>query len=219
LLVAAANADTQQGQADRALHNAEKAVKQAPDWLPALLALAGKQLETRHFRAAMRTIERAWRKKPHPQLAGLYLRASRENKPLNLHKQMERLTRPNADDPVSRLALAETAIAADLWGEARRHLTALAAQGTATQKAYRLLARLERRESGDERAAAQWLMKAAEALPDARWLCTACGGGHDDWQVMCAYCGAFNSLEWQTPGVGRNGGKTALLTGTWEPVA
>ncbi|MDD5585486.1 MAG: heme biosynthesis HemY N-terminal domain-containing protein [Alphaproteobacteria bacterium] len=219
LLVAASVAETQQGQADRALQSAEKAVKQAPDWVPALLTLAQRQLEARHFRTALRTIERAWRNKPHPHLADLYLRAGRSGSPLNAHKLMAHLTRTNPEDPASRLALAETAIAADLWGEARRHLMAIIAQGQATQKAYRLLAKLERRESGDERAAAQWLMKAAEALPDPRWLCTACGGGHDDWQVLCAHCGAFNSLEWQTPGVGRNGGKAALIAGAWEPVA
>ena len=217
LMLAAANEETQQGQGDLAIQSAEKAVKQAPDWLPAIITLARKQLATHHVRATLRTIERAWAKKPHPQLAEIYIEAGRGGnpldvhaKPLEVHKRIERLTRNNPDDPVSHLVLAESALAADLWGEARRHLMMLVSRNEATQTAFRLLAKLERRETGDERAATQWLMKATEAVPDPRWLCSSCGGALDDWRALCAHCGAFNSLEWQTPGIGRNGGTKAL---------
>ncbi len=218
LLAAASDLETQQGNADKALQLAEQAVRQAPQWMPARIALARKQLATGHVRAGMRTVEKTWAIAPHPQLAALYRTVVRSNNVLEVYKQIERLTRVNNDHPISQLVLAESALAADLWGEARRHLMALIAKKDTTQAAYRLLARLERRESGDERAAAQWLMKATEAPPDPRWLCTACGGGHDEWRAPCAHCGGFNTLEWQTPGIGRYESTTTLIPGALEGV-
>ncbi len=211
LLVAASEAETYRGHHEQALHFAEKALKHAPDWQPALINLAQKQLLAHHVRTALRTAEKAWNRNPHPQLAAIYQAAGKGGSPLDVHKQMGKLTRSTSHHPVSRMALAETALAADLWGEARRHLLALVAQPGVTQGVYRLLAKLERRESKDEQLATQWLMKAAGALPDPRWLCTSCGGGHDEWRVTCKQCGAFNTLEWQTPGVGRTAAKAELM--------
>jgi len=213
LLVADSDLESQQGHTGEALQLAERAVRCAPEWLPGRLTLARKHLAAGHVRAGMRTIEKAWTATPHPQLASIYRTIVRSNNVLEVYKQIERLIRFNPEHPISQLALGEAALSADLWGEARRHLTALAARKEATQVVFRLLARLERRESGDERAAAQWLMRATEAPPDPRWLCAACGGGHEDWRALCAHCGAFNTLEWQTPGESRSGGKL-LLTGT-----
>jgi HemY protein len=216
LLLAGVEGEVRQGQTERALQTAEQAARLAPGWLPALLALAQRQYATDHRRAALRTIEKTWASTPHPQLAALYLTASHSENALEAYKQAERLTRANGENPVSQIFLAETALAADLWGEARRHLMMLVNRKEATQAVFRLLAKLEQRTSGDERAAAQWLMKAAEATPDPRWLCAACGGAHDEWQGLCAYCGSFNRLEWQTPGVSREGDKVMLISGVVE---
>lgn len=214
LFIAASEVEAQRGNPDQALQEAERALRQAPDWLPAMINLAGKQLLAHHVRTALRTIERSWKKTPHPKFAELYQAASKGSNPLEFYKHMERLARSNKDHPVSQRALAEAALSADLWGEARRYLMALASESKATQGVYRLLARLERRESADEQLAAQWLLKASEAGPDPRWLCSACGGAHDDWHATCAHCGGFNMLDWQTPCVGRTSGKIQVLTGS-----
>ncbi len=216
LLLAASGTETSQGRHDRALPLAEQAHHQAPDWLPAVIALAEAQRATGHDRAARRTIEKTWGATPHAPLATLYGAMNRNDGALDAYKQIERLTRAQPDHTVSRMAMAEAALAADLWGEARRHLLALAQRKDATQAVFRCLAKLERRESGNEPAAAQWLMKAAEALPDPRWLCTRCGGAHDAWRPLCASCGAFNSLEWQTPGVSRYAGHADLSSPALE---
>lgn len=200
LMIAASDEESRKGDAEAALHKAELAVKYARDWMPAILTLARKQLAKGHAKATLRTIEKAWENNPHPQLAALYIDAIGNEKKLEIHKRMERLTRDNRENQISQLALAESALAADLWGEARRRLVSLVNSKKASQSVYRLLAKLERRESGDEKSAAQWLMRAAEALPDPRWLCTECGGSHDDWSVICSYCISFNHTEWRIPG-------------------
>jgi HemY protein len=123
--------------------------------------------------------------------------------PLDAFKQTERLCRNNESAPESRLALAEAALAADIWGEARRNLIACVEDRGATQGVFKMLARLERRERRDEHAATAWLMKASEAAPDPAWLCRVCGGAHENWQPICKPCGSFDSLEWQSAGKSR----------------
>ena len=86
--------------------------------------------------------------------------------------------------------MAEAALEAELWGEARRHLEAAATERP-TQRVYRLLAALEERQGADslddkgdlddggtminEEAMRQWLLRAASAAPAAAWLCSKCG--------------------------------------------
>ncbi|MGB9152823.1 MAG: heme biosynthesis protein HemY, partial [Alphaproteobacteria bacterium] len=201
LRIAASRTAAMKGDLDAALQAAEQAVKQSPDWLPAIINLAEVLATGEHDRAVTRTIERAWKAHPHPQLAHI-IRQQAAN-PLDAYKQTEHLCRGSENDIESRLALAEAALDADLWGEARRHLTANLNDGSATQSVYKKLARLERRQHGDERAAAGWLTKASEAAPDPTWLCRTCGGAHAQWQPVCTACGAFDSLEWQSAGKSR----------------
>ena len=201
LRIAAARAALTQGDDDAAVQAAEQAARHNPDWFPAQIQLAETLGHTGHRRAALRAIERAWKKNPHPQLAQIL----RENaaSPMEAFKQTEHLCRGNESRIESRLALAEAALNADIWGEARRHLTTAIKDGIATQAVYKMLARLERRERGDERAAATWLAKASETASDPVWLCCVCGGAQTHWHPICAPCGSFDSLEWRSAGQSR----------------
>jgi HemY protein len=201
LLLASSQEEIRQGNPAAALEFAEQAVKQAPDWSPALINLARRQAAGDFGRAVKRTVEKGWATNPHPQLAEVLRMEGKE--PITTYKLLERLCRGKEDDPASRMVLAEAAIDADIWGEARRHLMFLIAHDQATQATYRQLARLERRESGNEKAYAQWLAKAAEAAPDPAWLCSVCGAAHTDWQPTCRSCGSFATLEWHKPGMGQ----------------
>ena len=201
LRIAASRTAAAHDDKDAALQAAEQAAKQAPGWLPAQINLAEALAASGHTRAVTRTVERAWKHHPHPQLAQI-LRHQSSNV-LDAFKQTERLCRVNDTAVESRLALAEAALAADIWGEARRNLTASLNDGSATQNVYKMLARLERRERGDERAATAWLMKASEAPTDPVWLCRACGGAHTEWLPTCSACGTFDSIDWQSVGKSR----------------
>src|SRR5216683_1978321 len=74
-------------------------------------------------RIAARTIERAWRTAPHPDLARLYIEIDPDAPPLARAAAVQRLAAQNPEASESHLAIAEAALAAQLWGEARRHLT------------------------------------------------------------------------------------------------
>ncbi|MDD3371862.1 MAG: heme biosynthesis HemY N-terminal domain-containing protein [Alphaproteobacteria bacterium] len=201
LRIASSRAAAAVGDKDKALQAAEQAVKQSPEWLPAILNLAETLAATNHHRAAMRTIERAWKTQAHPQLARIVLRMA--DTPLEGFRQTEKLCRSDDSLFESRVAMAEAALAADIWGEARRNLVACVNNRTATQGVYKMLSRLERMERRDERAATMWLTKAAEAAPDPVWMCRTCCGSHENWMPICGHCGAFDSLEWRTAGKSR----------------
>jgi HemY protein len=110
------------------------------------------------------------------------------------------------------------ALAAQLWGEARRHLDQLAElerasgePGEISQSTARLYARLEEGERGNMTAARDWLEKAAVLPPDPVWLCDKCGApgeagpqcGH--WQAVCPHCEAIDSLVWKRPALAEMG--------------
>ncbi|MER2520854.1 MAG: heme biosynthesis HemY N-terminal domain-containing protein [Bdellovibrionales bacterium] len=202
LLVASSQEEARSGRRDRALQDAEAAQREAPGWLPAVINLAQRQAEAGHRRAALRTVEKNWARAQHPQLATVA--HAQHDRALEAYRQIVSIVGSSgAASPVSRMVLGEAALCASLWGEARRHFMALVGQAQATRETYRLLARLERREHGDEAAALQWLAKAADAMPDAVWICRACGGTHEKWQAVCTHCHNFGGVEWRTPGVSR----------------
>jgi HemY protein len=162
-------------------------------------------------RAAARTIERAWHTAPHPDLARLYLDIHPEAEPLARAAAVERLAAHNPEASESHLAVAEAALAAQLWGEARRHLgLAIVAESVPrsssagpSRRLCRLMARLEESEDGNMAAARDWLDRAIAAPPDPCYVCTRCGGGESpEWQALCRECGGFDTLRWTSPSQG-----------------
>jgi HemY protein len=164
-------------------------------------------IELGRKRPAAKTIERAWRTAPHPDLARLYLDLHPDAGVLARATAMQRLAAHNPEAEESRLALAETALAAQLWGEARHHLgLALAASppaGSSSQGPSRrlclLMARLEESEAGNAPAAREWLDRAIGAAPDPTYVCTRCGGETLEWLALCPECGGFDTFVWRSP--------------------
>ena len=79
-------------------------------------------LQDRRTRSAARAVERAWRTAPNPELAQVYRAIHDGEAPLGRVKCFERLAAQNPASRESYLTLAEAALEAQLWGEARRYL-------------------------------------------------------------------------------------------------
>jgi HemY protein len=195
---------------ESALIAAREAVKLAGDFAPArfvlvrLLTRAGKRKE------AMRLIEQIWDSHPHEILGEAYLLAGDNERPLERTQRLDRLQRQNSDHAETHRVLAEADLAADLWGEARRHLERLVelereSLGAPTRSTCRAFAQLEERERRDQAAARSWLDAAAAAPADAAWICGQCGHPGEagpesgQWQLTCPRCQAIDSLVWQVP--------------------
>jgi HemY protein len=184
-------------------------------------------LQDRRPGSAAKAIETAWRTIPHPDLARVYGTIHDASPPLDRLKSFERLAAQNPDARETHLAVAEAALDAQLWGEARRHLDrALSApappviarsansvpassatprsdEGTTltgpTPRLCLMMARLEEAEHGVRAEAQEWLDRAVTATPDPRYVCTACGGESLEWRSLCPHCGSFDALVWGTP--------------------
>jgi HemY protein len=159
-------------------------------------------LALKRYRAARRAIERAWRTMPHPDLARVYLDAHRAEQPLAQAAALQRLAAQNPDAAESHLAIAEAALNAQLWGEARRHLGIAAAAAPPPGPSRRLclmMARLEDSEPGDPQAARTWLERAAGAPSDPCYVCDRCHALSPEWQPVCSHCGGFDTLGWRVP--------------------
>lgn len=193
----AARAQGQSGLFEDGLRDAREAIKLAPDLTAASIVAAQLALEAGHERRARKLVEDAWARAPHPELAALYARAA-GSAPLDRAKQLEQLVKIAPDSAESHLALAEAALAAEIFGVARNHLDQAAEHG-AGHRLYRLKAMLTERDNGDIEAARGWWRRAAEAPADPSWICASCGTAHDAWHALCAKCNAFDKLEWRTP--------------------
>jgi HemY protein len=183
-------------------HGAELSFAPAAARYAALLRVAGR---ARH---AVRALEASWRAAPHPTLAEEYAVLFAEETPVARMKQMDRLAAANPEHVESRLAQARAALAARLWGEARRHLETLGARlgdsaAPVPPRVCRLMAELEEAQHDDMAAARAWLARAASTPAlDSAWVCGACGGEAAEWSATCPSCHAFATLTWRVPGGG-----------------
>ena len=189
------------GDAVRAQGLAEKAVASDRGFAPAAIHLAQLQRAAGSPRRAIRTMLAAWREAPTPDLAHAFAAFFADETPVQRLKRAETLAAANPSHPESHLALAEAALDAKLWGEARRHLIAAGAGAdNPAPRLCRLMAQLEEQEHGDQAAARTWLARAAaNPTTDPTYVCEHCGATTPQWAAHCPACHEFGALRWQTP--------------------
>lgn len=181
-----------------ALDHARRAVKADPNFSIGAATLALHHIASDQKRRAVRVLTEAWKRSPGPELMAAAHKLAEHETPLEHLRTLEKITAGSADHPETHKSLGEAALAARLWGEARRHLLA-AAKARPTQGIFRALARLEEAEFGDQAAARGWIDKAAQASADAGWACTACGTPAAEWTLECPSCHAIDTLAWIAP--------------------
>ncbi len=190
------------GDADGALKLARQAHKLVPALVPATVLAAELLIASGRKNEAVRLLQRAWPAQPHPDLARLYKSLHDEGDALALVGRMGKLAAGAPDHAESRLMLAEAALEAQLWGEARRHLAQAAGNSpgrTPGERICRLMARLEEAEHGDAQKARAWLLRAGQAPRDPAWVCESCGALAERWSAHCGACGSFDGLTWRRP--------------------
>jgi HemY protein len=195
-------------------------------------------LQDRRTGPAARAIESAWRTIPHPDIAQVYAEMHDGAPPLGRLKSFERLAAQNPEARETHIAVAEAALDAQLWGEARRHLDqALSAPappfiarlpspaGLAltpdpdedtslagpTPRLCLMMARLEEAEHGAGPGSREWLDRAVTAMPDPRYVCATCAGESLEWRSLCPHCGSFDTLAWRTPAWAAAGSTLPIL--------
>ena len=172
-----------------------EAVKLAPTLVPAAVLAAKYQSEAHQTRRAMRIVEAAWLKHPHPDLADAYAHVKLGDSARQRLVRVETLAAKAPGHLESALAVARAAIDAAEFARARDALAPFVA--APTQRVAMLMAEIERTEHGDSGKARAWTLRAVRALHDPVW--TADGYVSDRWRPVSPVSGRLDAFQWQMP--------------------
>jgi HemY protein len=185
----------------RAIALAREAAKLAPDLVPAA-ALAGRLLgEAGERRRAARTIERAWRANPHPDLAVAYAALRPGDSARQRLSRVETLAAKGPADAEAALAVARAALDAQEFAAARKALAPYTA--SPRKRVAALMAELEMAQ-GDEGRAREWMARALNARRDPAWTADAFVSDH--WLPISPVSGRLDAFEWKDPLAGEDHG-------------
>jgi HemY protein len=186
-----------------AMQKFRAAHKMDPYFVPAVLVMARMMKQDGQRRAAAKLVEKTWTKIDHPELAKLWIDLAdtlKTNDPLTRLKWMEKLIKLRPESPEANLAMAQAAMEASLWGEARGHIER-AELITQDSRIYKLRAEVEKRSVHDDAEAVFWLEKADEAPEPRTWVCCETGRIYPEWSPIAEPHGAFNTIVWDFPDV------------------
>jgi HemY protein len=199
---------------DKALTLANEALRLAPSLVPAA-ALAGRLFASKgEARAASRQIVRTWKLSPHPDLAVAYAFAKPGLSPKDRLKRVEYLAGLTPDDIEGPIAVAQAAIDAQEWQEARDVLAPYVEERPSA-RICTLMARIEGG-SGDKGREREWLARAVRAPRDRAWI--ADGYVSDRWLPVSPVTGQVDAFQWKAPvdAIGR-GDDTLRIAEDLEP--
>ena len=190
--------DKEMGEPEAALALARAAMKRAPDLAPPVV-LATRLLSRRgDIKKAARTVEKAWPRCPHPDLAEAYMDVRPGDSTTDRLSRARTLMGLAAYDPVGRLTVARAALANTDYAAARAAMEPLVGEGKRpTVKMCLLMAELEEAEHGDHGLWREWLARASRAALDPAWM--ADGVVYDEWAPASPSTGQLDAFRWQVP--------------------
>lgn len=144
---------------------------------------------------ALRILEKSWRETPCWETFLAYRAALDGKKDSQKMKAVEGLVRFHPAHKSAVLALAQTAVDAQLWGVAKETLQVYMKSYPLTQTAAQLMAQAERGGWQHEEEARGWEEKGAQALEKSGWTCGACRHITRTWDAVCPICNAFGKIN------------------------
>lgn len=143
---------------------------------------------------ALKILKKAWAITPGWPL---YLAIKKNIQNLPEAKQIKILldiTRSKRDERVSLLARADMDMTFQNWTRAKENLENYLRGYPLTRQVADMMAAIERKGWHHEQIAQEWERKSVEAEDDTLWMCSECNHAVNEWQVLCPYCNAFDSL-------------------------
>ncbi len=196
LLHTAIAADSETTDPVGALEHARTALKLEPDFVPAALIAARIYSSRGEIRKATSLLRRIWRTTKHPHIATLFANAQPGISPSERLKRLFELIPSPPPDRQSALVLANSAIEAQQWSEARNALAKYASSNP-SQGVCVAMAKIEEGQNADYGRARQWLARALNAPRDPIW--TADGITANEWAPVSPVTGEFDAFEWKVP--------------------
>lgn len=174
----------------------KSALKNDAAFAPAALSAARLYLEQDDKKSAEKILSSIWKLSPNDELADMLLELYPLESSGETHRRIKKIAQLAPHYPESQHLLAEAAINAEQWPDARGALNAVINADAASQKTYQMLALLERKQKNDHDASDKLLQKAATAKTDNLWLCSACRHSATHYSPLCHNCGEFNQISW-----------------------
>lgn len=175
---------------------ATAAAKLAPDLVPAAVTAAEAMMRLGEVRKAASLLEKAWKKQPHPDIANAYVNVRAGDSSHDRLTRAEKLLALRSNNPESQMAVAQAALAAGEYRQAREALEAVIRTGP-RESAWLLLADVEEAETGDQGRVRAWLAKAVRAPRDPAW--TADGYVSERWLPASPVTGDIDAFQWRVP--------------------
>jgi HemY protein len=198
----------EEGNPNQAIQYATEAHGLAPDLVPAA-NLAGRMYAARGNTAkAAKIIQKTWSRCPHPDLATAYAFARIGDSPRDRLTRITQLAALNPHSVESALAVANAAIDAKDYEEARRALAPMLEERL-SQRVATLMARLESEQHGDKGRVREWLARAINAERDPVW--TADGVVSETWAPISPVTGQLDAFQWKVPVETVGGSNTELM--------
>ncbi|WP_072369570.1 heme biosynthesis HemY N-terminal domain-containing protein [Hyphomicrobium sp. NDB2Meth4] len=195
LLTAQAQA-SEEADPERALNLAVEANSLATDLVPAA-AIAGRLLASRgNTPRAAKILQRTWSRAPHPDLATAYAYARIGDSPRDRLDRVRQLAALSPNSIEAPIAVANAAIEAHQFDEARAALEPLI-PSRMTQRVATLMARIDGEQNADKGRVREWLARAVNAPRDPAW--TADGFVADRWMPVSPVSGALDAFQWRVP--------------------
>ncbi|MEZ5877307.1 MAG: heme biosynthesis HemY N-terminal domain-containing protein [Tepidamorphaceae bacterium] len=181
---------------ETALAAAQEAVKLSPGLVPAAAAAGRLLAGDGRTGPASSLLEKAWRANPHPDIAAVYAHARSGDSVRDRLKRVKALAAKTPDNEEARVAVANAAIEALDWSEARKALEPLV-EMRPDRRVCLLMAEIEEGEHGDKGRVREWFARALRAPRDPAWV--ADGHVSDAWAPVSPVTGRLDAYEWQVP--------------------
>ena len=195
LLTARAMAE-ERANPDLTIKLASEAHRLAPDLIAAALTGASACIRSNKLRKASKMLETTWKLSPHPELADAYVAMRVGDSAGDRLKRAHTLAKMQPDSPIAGLAVAEAAIEAKDWKNAREVMQSVITENL-TERACLIMADIEEGEHGDAGRMREWLAKAVRAPRDAVW--TADGYTSKIWLPVSPLSGDIDVFQWKVP--------------------
>ncbi len=138
---------------------------------------------------------KAWSQVPSWDIYRNYVKLFAKENALAQFKHVEKLCETNKNAKLNDIVLADAAINAKLWSEAKRLLNGYLAMYPLTMRVAGQMALIESEANHNFKEAQNWIEKATSAYPDSQYICTKCNHGTDGWAACCPVCNEFAGLN------------------------
>ncbi|MEZ5757739.1 MAG: heme biosynthesis HemY N-terminal domain-containing protein [Emcibacteraceae bacterium] len=172
-------------------------LKYDPAFSPAATSAARSFIERDDKRSAEKVLNTIWKVAPTWEIAELIADLYPAESSNEAFRRVKKLTDGAPEFVESQHLLAQVAISAKQWPDARKALEKVINSSKASQKTFMLMAQLEQKQKNDQKAADVWKEKSDRANQDNHWSCTSCQKKTAHYLPVCPSCNEFDTIKWQ----------------------